>query len=62
MVYLHCQLETALERNSSRSCPIPHQTIVKMHDSIEPPQENWERHSVTFDSTSNSSNWMDIAW
>ena len=60
-VYLSCQLDTAIKRNSTRPIPIPCQTIVNIHQRIEPPQENWERHAITIDSTNNDKEWVEIA-
>ena len=62
LVYLSCQLDSAIKRNSTRPFPIPCQTIVNIYQRIEPPQENWERHAITIDSTNNDKEWIETAW
>ncbi|XP_011409618.1 PREDICTED: L-seryl-tRNA(Sec) kinase-like [Amphimedon queenslandica] len=61
LVYLSCQLDSAIKRNSTRPFPVPHQTIVNIYQRIEPPQENWERHAITIDSTNNDKEWIETA-
>ncbi|XP_013862475.1 L-seryl-tRNA(Sec) kinase [Austrofundulus limnaeus] len=51
-VYLHCDLESCISRNSSRSKPVPTEVILEMEKRLEPPnpqKNSWEMQSISLD-------------
>ncbi|KAM9336885.1 L-seryl-tRNA(Sec) kinase [Symphorus nematophorus] len=57
-VYLHCDLESCISRNQSRSEPIPTEVIldmVKRLESPNPQKNSWEKNSISLNTTDNLS-------
>ncbi len=57
-VYLHCDLESCISRNQSRSKPIPSEVILDMVKRLEPPdtkKNSWESNSISLNTTDNLS-------
>lgn len=57
-VYLHCDLESCISRNQSRSEPIPTEVIpemVKRLESPNPQKNSWETNSISLNTTENLS-------
>lgn len=53
-VHLHCDLQSCISRNESRSEPVPAQVIVEMVKRLElpnPRKNSWERNSISLDTT-----------
>lgn len=53
-VYLHCDLESCISRNQSRSEPIPTEVIqemVKRLQSPNPQKNSWEANSISVNTT-----------
>lgn len=53
-VHLHCDLQSCISRNESRSKSVPIQVIVEMVKRLEPPnprKNSWERNSISLDTT-----------
>eukprot|EP00980_Cylindrotheca_fusiformis_P001435 scaffold345_cov134-Cylindrotheca_fusiformis.AAC.46 len=43
VIWLETDMVVCLQRNERRERQIPHDVILKMRDSLEPPKQNWER-------------------
>lgn len=59
-MHLHCDLQSCISRNESRSEPVPAQVIVEMVKRLElpnPRKNSWERNSVSLDTTEHLSKW-----
>lgn len=53
-VHLHCDLQSCISRNESRSKSVPAQVIMEMVKRLEvpnPQKNSWERNSLSLDST-----------
>ncbi|XP_076615931.1 L-seryl-tRNA(Sec) kinase [Chaetodon auriga] len=57
-VYLHCDLDSCISRNQSRSEPIPTEVILEMVKRLEAPnpqKNSWETNSISLNTTSSLS-------
>ncbi|KAM4624061.1 L-seryl-tRNA(Sec) kinase [Polymixia lowei] len=57
-VYLHCAVESCINRNQRRSKPLPTEVILEMAKRLESPnpqKNSWEKDSITLNSTDNFS-------